>query len=474
MMASVDGLTLKLRPIIVYGAVVLISAVLGASVALFSPVLLAVLAFLPLLFIVTWIQPALALLVFVAVLYGVIPPHLVPAVPVGGGKLQANDLALISLLLVVLLHSIGKWSEISDKLKALAFPIILLMLLFFISLIFSIGYFDNPAKHVLAEIRNFLYWLLLPIVVAVVVVDRSRYKYLINGIMLIGYVIASALVFQHLTGVDVLGSGRVEHLITLDMTSDVIRTTSPGIYLVILSIYLIVARWLSGKTSAVMAGLACIPLVLGVLVTFGRGVWIASVIGILLLAASFGRKAFWRVTIFGALGLTIMFGGLFLVKPESGQAIIDRAFSVSAEVQSGSSAEWRYLENSYAIGHLIENPLLGVGIGGFAHPKFHPMMNDDLLRYVHNGYLYLAVKIGILGLLVPIIIIWRVASWLRSTGERYDSSVLHSRKALIAVFFVPCITSFTQPEWMVHTGVGFFALVLGLILAAPLSEKDGQ
>lgn len=472
MKIPVRSVGLQIQPVIFIGVIVFLSLFFGISAAILPPLVLIALIFLPLLILVTWTYPALALLILIAVLYGVIPPSLVPNIPLGGGKLQANDLALACLFVVVVLRSTKAWPEIISRIKPLRIPLGLLFFLFLFSLIFSFGYFHTPTKHVFAEIRNFLYWLLLPTVVAIVALDRSRYYFILNGIVVIGYIISFALLFQHLTGIDVLGSGRVEQLVTLDKTSDVIRTTSPGIYLIVLSIYLILARWLSGQMSPVLAGLACAPLLLGVLVTFGRGVWLASATCLVLLAASIGRKAFLRLILVGGLALPMFSIGLMTLKPETGQAIFDRVFSVAKEVQSGSSVEWRYLENKYAIDHLMSNPIVGVGIGGFAHPKFHPMMDDDLLRYVHNGYLYLAVKIGVLGLLVPIIIILSVAKWLREQEGGYSNSVSASRKAILAIFFVPCITSFTQPEWMVYTGVGFLALTLGLILSAPTLEAE--
>lgn len=463
-----------MKPFVVFGFVLFVAFIFGVSSAILPPLFLVAILFIPVLIFVTWVYPALALLVLISVLYGVIPPSLVPNIPLGGGKLQANDLALACLFVVVVLRSTKIWPEVVAKIKPLRVPLGLLCFLFLFSLIFSFGYFHTPTKHVFAEIRNFLYWLILPTVVAIVSLDRTRYYFILGGIVAISYIISLALLFQHLTGVDVLGSGRVEQLVTLDKTSDVIRTTTPGIYLIVLSIYLILARWLSGQMSAIVAGLACGPLVLGVLVTFGRGVWLASAICLIILSASIGRKAFLRLVLVGVLAVPIFSVGLMTFKPETGEAIFDRVFSVAKEVQSGSSVEWRYLENKYAIDHLVSNPVVGVGIGGFAHPKFHPMMDDDLLRYVHNGYLYLAVKIGVLGLLVPVIIILLVAKWLRDRRPVYSNGVSASRKAILAIFFVPCITSFTQPEWMVYTGVGFLALTLGLILSAPTLEVEDK
>ncbi len=427
-------------------------------------------AFIPLLAFITWSFPALALLLLISLIFGLFPTSLVPIIPIGGGKIQPYDLALCCLFLIVVLKSIHNLSDIAKNIKPIAIPLSILVILFFLSIISAVGYFGTPSKQIFAETRHFLYWLVLPITTAIVTNNEKNYNFIINGIIVIGYLFSSALVFQHVTGIDVLGSGRVMQLVTLDKTSDIIRSTSPGIYFVVLSIYLLIARWLSKQLSGTLALLACIPLSLGVLVTFGRGVWIASAAGMIILASTFGTKAVFRLFVLGTLLSAIIFVGLIVVKPDTGQAVADRLFSVSAEVDSGSSADWRYQENRYAIDHLVRSPLVGVGIGGFAHPKFHPMMDDDLLRYVHNGYLYLAVKLGVFSFLVPLLLILRVL--IHAKHGALISSLEHSyaKKSLFAVFFVPCITSFTQPEWMVFTGVAFFAFVLALFFSKPGSK----
>lgn len=445
---------------------VMLSILFGVLSALLSPAIIVALFFLPVLIFITWSYSEIALLVLLAVLYGIVPKSLVPTIPVGGGSFQANDLALACLFFVIALRSLGNYSALLGALKPLILPLFLLGCLFFFSLFSSLAYFHNPLKHVLAEVRNFLYWLVLPITLLIVGGDRSKFNFISIGMVVLGYLISAGLIFQHFTGIDVLGSGRVEQLVTLDKTSDVVRTTSPGIYFVIFSIYYFMARWLSGRSQWAVAWLACMPLILGLLVTFGRGVWISAAIGLLILSLSLEKKAFVKLTLVGVVMFSFMSIGLFAVKPETGQAVADRLFSVAQEVQSGSSVEWRYLENKYAIDNLVKSPIVGVGMGGFAHPKFHPMMDDDLLRYVHNGYLYLAVKVGVLGFLVPIFVIFQVVKWLGTSVVLKEDDVSVTRKSLLAAFLVPCITSFTQPEWMVSTGVCFLALVLGLLLSS--------
>lgn len=450
---------------LIFGAFVFVSVLLGLMAALLPPMLVFAVVFLPLLFLVTWIYPGLALLVLVAVLYGVIPPEYVPKIPVAGGSFQANDLALGILALLVAIQSIGIYPEIADRLRPVAWPFALLGLLFLLSLIYAIAYAGNQPKHILAEARYFTYWFLLPVVVAITQRRPKTHDFILNGLVTIGALISVGLIVQHLTGVAVLGAGRVEKLVTVDQASDVVRTTTPGIYLVVLAIYFTLARWFSGNMHKFAATTLLLVLFLGLFVTFGRGVWFATALGAIFLAHSLGGNSLGRLVVYGAALVGALIAALFVLRPETGTALIERAFSIKAELERGSSAEWRVLENKYAIEILLSNPLVGVGLGGFAHPKFHPSMTDDLLRYVHNGYLYLAVKLGIFALIAPIALFVKVFRMERGLRQQVVGRDKAAKLALRAVFLVPFFTTFTQPEWMSQTGIGFLALVLGLMLS---------
>jgi len=86
-------------------------------------------------------------------------------------------------------------------------------------------------------------------------------------------------------------------------------------------------------------------------------------------------------------------------------------------------------------------------------------MPIDQVRVIHNGYLYLALKFGVLAWLFPA---WlgfiSVRKFLRLRREQLLSP--RAEAAMMAVFvtvFVPFMTSATQFEWMFHTGVAFFS-----------------
>lgn len=448
----------------------IVALILGLAAAILPPFIIAALLFFPVFIVVTWAYPVVSLLLVLALAYGLVHPAFVPSIPFAGGRFQAADLALLGMSVVLAVKTLGRWGAVWRTVSPVVVPLGLLAFLVAISFAAALVFFHTPLKHVLADGRNFVYWLLVPLVVAISLSGVPLRRFLM-GLVILGYGIAFVLVAQHVTGVDLLSAGRTEELVTLDRTTDVIRTTSPGIYVVALALMLVVARVLAGRLSAFFGVLAALPLVLGLLVTFGRGVWVATALGVLFLAYTIDKRQVWKLVLLGAIGGGILAAGLWFAKPETLDAAVARVSSVGAELERGSSAEWRYLENEYAVEHLMRSPLVGVGLGGFAHPKLHPRMDEDLLRYVHNGYLYLAVKLGVFGLLVPLLIavvVFRGTPFFRPRPFR---AVPLEERALMAAFLVPCLTSATQPEWMVHTGVAFIATIVGLLL---VSRRDAE
>ncbi|MES2716504.1 MAG: O-antigen ligase family protein [Pseudomonadota bacterium] len=462
-------------PVALLAMVIPVALFIGVAAAVLPAKFTLALLFLPVFLIVAWTSPVTAFLALIAVIYGVLPAALVPQLPIGGGRFQASDLALLGLLAAHAVRFGPALPSIWRSMRPVLLPVGGLLLLAVVSFAVALLYFQNPAKHVLAEARYFLYWLVLPLALAVASSDERRYRAMTLGLLVIAYLISTGLVVQHLTGIDLLGGGRTEALITLDQTSDVTRTTSPGIFLVVFAILYLLARWLSGRVALPWAALLVMPLVAGLLVTFGRAVWFAALVGALVVAASMGWRAFARFLLVGSLLSAVLFATLWVVRPQTAEAVVDRATSIRREVSVGSSFEWRVIETQHALKNIARNPLIGVGLGGFNHPSFHARMDENLRRYVHNGYLYLAVKLGLVSLVLLALLIWRCLVWLhqdRQAARAGPAQAYPERRAYLGAFMAVVVAAFTQPQWMYGPGVAFVALMLAMVLASQQLERQ--
>jgi O-antigen ligase len=158
---------------------------------------------------------------------------------------------------------------------------------------------------------------------------------------------------------------------------------------------------------------------------------------------------------------------LHFVSPNATSAVVNRALSVKEEIAQGHSFKRRSLENEYAVRSLVSSPILGLGLGARYKPYSWENAWEGEHRYIHNSFLYLAVKLGILAPLLALLVLYRITLAARDARRK---SLVSSDRALMdsttVGFLTPAlVTAFTQPEWMSYAGVAFMATMLGLFVA---------
>jgi O-antigen ligase len=137
--------------------------------------------------------------------------------------------------------------------------------------------------------------------------------------------------------------------------------------------------------------------------TFYRGFWIAAAIGVtalfIMVSGRIRVRLLWTV-LFGGVAVAgigfVMFGDLlgFIA-----QAFWSRLAS-SGTAMADVSVTNRLAESRSVLAMAVDSPLVGHGIG-VAFNHFNIITRTtQILMYVHNAYVYLFLKVGIIGLLV--------------------------------------------------------------------------
>ncbi len=117
--------------------------------------------------------------------------------------------------------------------------------------------------------------------------------------------------------------------------------------------------------------------------------------------------------------LFIMLGAfafiMFLSETSFGQVILKRAAMVSiSAIETDSSLSWRSYETKKAIKSIREAPIIGHGTGY----KYHNIAQfGGSIYYIHNNYLFIWMKMGILGLAAFIALL---ANMLRASINIYN------------------------------------------------------
>jgi O-antigen ligase len=157
---------------------------------------------------------------------------------------------------------------------------------------------------------------------------------------------------------------------------------------------------LRGLLWKLLAVLGFVLTALALAFTFSRGFWIGTTFGIavLLLLVEQRRRM--------ELLLTVSLGGLlaaFIVLVFAGnlgdailRAISTRLFTSSSFTQDISLAN-RIAETQWALKLFAESPVIGYGYGTLV-PHYNLILGvTEYSNYLHNSYIYVLVKVGILG-----------------------------------------------------------------------------
>ncbi|MCC6396694.1 MAG: O-antigen ligase family protein [Bacteroidetes bacterium] len=135
--------------------------------------------------------------------------------------------------------------------------------------------------------------------------------------------------------------------------------------------------------------------------TFYRGFWLAAILGVLVLFFLIDRREklslLWTMT--GGVVLAAVLGFLLVgnLGPFIVEALWNRLVS-SGSAMTDISVTNRLAETRTVMALVVDSPLVGHGMGyWFSHFNIITRTTQELM-YVHNAYVYLLLKVGILGL----------------------------------------------------------------------------
>jgi hypothetical protein len=449
------------------------AALMGGLIAAMLPWwIILMLSVPPLLLLTTLFMPEIAIIGILALLYGLMPLWISPQIPLGSGAIKTHEVGFLLVIFITLVR-LSRLQPLGIYWQWLK-PVLLFMSLSVTGILVSNFIHDTPIRASLSEARNQIFWLLVFVIIYLVQTE-AQLKRLTFGIVSIAVLLSVFVVIQFVTGETYLHLSRVEELVTLDQTnSDVVRSMAGGgIYIIVFSTLLLLARLMTRSISMGLALPLLIILVASIVVTFGRGIWITTLLVSLLMAFQLMRwKGVINILTIVTVGIAIALALLASVKPAIIDAALNRAISATQEtLEHNTSLGWRAEETIYASEHIMSNPFLGIGLGTSYKPveRMNGMTITDadvnLTRYIHNAYLGLWLKLGLLGPLAALWLMWgTIRRGLVMIKESPDIRMKSLTAASIGGFLVPAITSITQPEWLSQTGIGFFSLMLGVLI----------
>lgn len=216
-------------------------------------------------------------------------------------------------------------------------------------------------------------------------------------------------------------------------------------------------------------------LVLGVLVlnlvslllTYERTFWVATAVGLAFVAVKAAPVQRLRAVLWGAMACVLLFVAFTTIAPGELNAARERLLSIG-QYRADDSLRIRLLETSHAMVQVRERPVMGSGLGatifiGRPWQQVPPVSE----WYIHNGYVWLTWKLGLLGAIWLFILLgWAVVARCGRSGDPlFDALRRGSQAALLTLL----ISSVTFPTFNALSITGTMGVLAAIALACPRS-----
>jgi len=405
----------------------------------------------------SWKWPVIALIFVLLAVLGVIPGF--------SGKI--NDVLTVSLMLFVILN---KWGYIRPLAREYisTWPVLLIFMGWCVfSIIYGYYFRMNFKAYVYSEAADIMHWLFLACTI-LLMHDEKNANSTMKVIVSVAVILCCLSLAQSLFGLRLTFSGgsRVELLDGAEGgMAGVARSIVPGLPFVEFSYFL--ALLSISRRSTLRWWWWCILLITlaAIFVSFGRALWAYSFIMSIVTIALVGRKAFFRFFVSLVVGGALLFGTLSIFKPAVIDSVGNRILSVFNEGRSTSSLGWRLTENYFAVPQIESHLFAGLGLGAEYKPRLIDLkLFTEQTHYIHNGYLYVLLKLGVVGLILYGICYYRFLL-ICFRDFKFRLPEYTPRVAVAAVLMINVLLNFTQPELL--SG----ATIMCLTVLIPLAHK---
>jgi O-antigen ligase len=434
-------------------------------------------------------KPEIALLGYLIILSTILDESRLPRIPIGIGRLLLTDIILLASFALILMRLLAE-RDFKIVRTPLDLPVLGFVGIAMFSTMFGIFQSSLTINESLGEARVVISYLTF-FIVTNLVREKQQVHTLVNGIFLLGSIVALAMVAQFVLGNSLqILPGRVEILGTEGTAFlGVTRIIPPGESLIFVTFITITVTLVLERSR--LTNWFTIPIWgltgIGVILTFKRNLWVAVFI-ILLALAVLGWKEVWPkmsrgVLVFMIIGVCILI--ITLNSPESAatklvSGALERLTSLTDPQtfeDPDSSLRWRDFEYQYAIPQIISHPLLGLGMGAMYRPfvSGKDSNNYDGRKFIHNGHVYIMIKAGLLGYLAFISfslvsLLRGLMFWRQVSDRQFQAILLGFTLAYLGIL----IGSFVSPMIMTAWWTPVIGIMLGTneVILKQIRSKD--
>ncbi len=424
-----------------------------------------------------WVTVARAeavLLLLLAFATSLIPGDLNLSVRLVVVNVYVTDLLFMPLLAVLLLRLLlrGGWRWRGTPLDL---PVLLFLGTTASGMVTAATVRGVPLAHTTYEAHFLLYYVAFFLVTNMVRRPEQLHRLVIGGFA-IALLVALTIVVQSLGVAIPFMPASI-----LRTDEGVIRMFHPGgslmfYSLIIVACYLLIAEARTRLMPILSAGgLLAVALAMGL----SRNTLIATAVGLSLGVIILRGRHLSRMLVPGILLLAVIGAALWL-EGNSQSTFLGRYLTAYGTrvgrmlsgdlLTDADTLNWRLREVKYAVPLVRESPVLGIGLSVPYRPPFY--VTDPLTRYIHNSYLWLWLKTGLVGLVAFLWFSFRFVTrslrlWQGTSDALMQALVLGTGLAYLS----DMLANLVAPSFVQDWGSLVYPLLLGAVECALMAVR---
>jgi O-antigen ligase len=452
----------------------------AAAISLFAVGVL-----IPLLWIV-WARPVFGVIALIFLTASFVQPDLIDLRILGGG-LTMRDLALIGLLVGGVVRKL-LYNKLEFPWWRVSLPLLTYFGIAALSAVYAILLQDVTTNWALSEFRAIFY--LATFFAVVWNIDQVKDVFILFvGLIILADLTALAIFLQQFLGRDslllsaMLGNGWYIRN-AADAAGDFgdVRVVPPGnvmMFMVAIMVFALLLQANQPRGRRLFLAAQSFYLTAGILFTYTRAEWIACAMAVAMVVLFLprldkARLARYLATIGVVFALVYaLFTGVvqqFLAQQFVGN-VAARALTIFTPdtTLDSSSLQWRLFENGKALDSIAMYPVFGVGLGNSYRDVTLLQWEDRRFyfrktRFVHNSYLYIAVKMGIIGLAAFLVfcLAFILVGW-RAFRKMAEGDFKRLTIATLASFAGLLFWANTELHFMTVSSTAVVGLMVGMV-----------
>jgi hypothetical protein len=293
------------------------------------------------------------------------------------------------------------------------------------------------------EFRALLGWSTLLIAMPILM-DAAGRRRLLKGLLVVGLGLGLWGLAQYFVNIPVIGGGSAGVRENVAFTAGA-RSIQGGLFGFPIAFVLGLAALSSAQRTSPLVRSALIAVVAtngaSLLLTYQRTFWVATIVGFLFIVMKAGWSQKAKVVVLLVAALLSVLPLLAVLSPGSLVAAQQRFLSIG-QYGSDNSVRTRIVETRAVARKIREAPIAGWGIGdevSFGYPWLR--VPPTSTPYTHNGYLWLAWKLGIPAALVLLALLaWALAARPPRGLDPMTSRVRHGAQAGLLIALTVSLT----------------------------------